>query len=161
MENILITKKLNNMALDVQIDQLIKAAMLAKDEARLRTLRSVKSAFLLAKTEKGAGGVITEAVEAKVLQKLFNQRKEAVEIFTRENRTELAAKELEEMNILQDFLPASLSDDELRKAVKDIIAQTGASGLKEIGKVMGIASKTLAGKAEGGRISAMAKELLS
>lgn len=148
------------MALDSTIDQEIKAAMLGKDEIRLRTLRAVKSAFLVAKTEKGAGGVITELQEAKILQKLYNQRKEASEIFAREGREELARKESEEMTVLAAYLPKSLSDEELEAAIKAIIAETGATGMKDIGKVMGSASKALAGKAEGGRISALVKTLL-
>ena len=148
------------MALDSNIDQEIKAAMLGKDEIRLRTLRAVKSAFLVAKTEKGAGGVITEVQEAKILQKLFNQRKEAQEIFAREGREELARKESEEMTVLSAYLPKSLSDEELEAAIKAIIAETGATGMKDIGKVMGAASKVLAGKADGGRISALVKTLL-
>jgi hypothetical protein len=148
------------MALDSIIDQEIKAAMLGKDEIRLRTLRAVKSAFLVAKTEKGAGGVINEVQEAKILQKLYNQRKEASEIFAREGREELARKESEEMTVLAAYLPKSLSDEELEAAIKAIIAETGATGMKDIGKVMGTASKALAGKADGGRISALVKTLL-
>jgi hypothetical protein len=120
----------------------------------------VKSAFLVAKTEKGAGGVINEVQEAKILQKLYNQRKEAQEIFAREGREELARKESEEMTVLAAYLPKSLSDEELEAAIKAIIAETGATGMKDIGKVMGTASKALAGKAEGGRISALVKTLL-
>jgi uncharacterized protein YqeY len=148
------------MALDASLDQEIKTAMLAKDDARLRTLRAIKSAFLLAKTEKGANGIITAEQEIKVLQKLFNQRKESFEIFSKENRPELAQKEKEEMDIIGSLLPAQMSDEELKAQVEAIIAQVGATSLKDIGKVMGAASKTLAGKAEGGRISAMVKSLL-
>lgn len=148
------------MALDATLDNDIKAAMLAKDESRLRTLRAIKSAFLLAKTEKGANGVITPEQEIKVLQKLFNQRKESFEIFSKENRPELAQKEKEEMDIIGALLPAQMSDEELKAQVEAIIAQVGATSIKDIGKVMGSASKALAGKAEGARISAMVKSLL-
>ena len=134
--------------------------MLSKDEAKLRTLRAIKSAFLLAKTEKGATGEISAEQEIKVLQKLFNQRKESFEIFTKENRPELAQKEKEEMDIIGALLPAQMSDDELKSEIEKVIAQTGATSIKDIGKVMGQASKALAGKAEGGRISAMVKNLL-
>lgn len=148
------------MALDASLDTDIKTAMLAKNEARLRTLRAIKAAFLLAKTEKGANGVITPEQEIKVLQKLFNQRKESFEIFSKENRPELAQKEKEEMDIISALLPAQLSDAELKAQIEAIIAQVGAASVKDLGKVMGAASKALAGKAEGGRISAMVKSLL-
>lgn len=149
------------MSLDANLNNEIKDAMLQKNEAKLRTLRAIKSAFLLAKTEKGSNGTISEEQELKVIQKLFNQRKESFEIFTKENRAELAAKEKEEMEILQSYLPAQLSDDELIQAIKNIIAESGATSIKEMGKVMGLASKNLQGKAEGGRISAVVKSLLN
>jgi uncharacterized protein YqeY len=101
------------MSLDTNLNNEIKNAMLNKEEARLRTLRAIKSAFLLAKTEKGSNGTISEEQEVKIIQKLFNQRKESFEIFTKENRAELAAKEKEEMDILNSYLPAQLSDEEL------------------------------------------------
>lgn len=149
------------MSLDTNLNNEIKNAMLNKEEARLRTLRAIKSAFLLAKTEKGSNGTISEEQEIKIIQKLFNQRKESFEIFTKENRAELAAKEKEEMDILNSYLPAQLSDEELEIAIKNIIEQNGATSMKEMGKIMGIASKELQGKAEGGRISALVKKLLS
>jgi uncharacterized protein YqeY len=149
------------MSLDTNLNNEIKNAMLNKEEARLRTLRAIKSAFLLAKTEKGSNGTISEEQEVKIIQKLFNQRKESFEIFTKENRAELAAKEKEEMDILNSYLPAQLSDEELEIAIKNIIEQNGATSMKEMGKIMGIASKELQGKAEGGRISALVKNLLS
>ncbi len=148
------------MSLDTNLNNEIKNAMLNKEEARLRTLRAIKSAFLLAKTEKGSNGTISEEQEVKIIQKLFNQRKESFEIFTKENRAELAAKEKEEMDILNSYLPAQLSDEELEIAIKNIIEQNGATSMKEMGKIMGIASKELQGKAEGGRISALVKNLL-
>ncbi len=148
------------MSLDANINNEIKAAMLGKDEAKLRTLRAIKAAFLLAKTEKGASGEISEEQEVKVLQKLFNQRKESFDIFSKENRPELAQKEKEEMDIIGALLPAQMSDDELKSEVEKIIAQVGATSMKDMGKVMGAASKALAGKAEGARINALVKSLL-
>jgi uncharacterized protein YqeY len=147
--------------LDPTINDAIKQAMLAKDEARLRTLRAIKSAFLLAKTEKGATGTLTAEQETKILQKLLNQRKEAISIYSKEGRTDLAQKEQEELDIISNFLPKQMSDEELAEALKAIIAQVGASSPSDIGKVMGVASKALAGKAEGSRISAAVKALLS
>lgn len=148
------------MSLDANLNNEIKNAMLQKEEAKLRTLRAIKSAFLLAKTEKGGNGQISEEQELKVLQKLFNQRKESFEIFTKENRAELAAKEKEEMDIIGAYLPAQLSNEELKSAIQQIIQTLGVTSIKEMGKVMGAASKQLQGKAEGGRISSVVKELL-
>jgi uncharacterized protein YqeY len=148
------------MSLDANLNNEIKAAMLGRDEAKLRTLRAIKSAFLLAKTEKGASGEISAEQEIKVLQKLFSQRKESFDIFSKENRPELALKEKEEMDIIGSYLPAQMSDDELKGEIEKIIAQVGATSIKDIGKVMGAASKALAGKAEGARISALVKSLL-
>ena len=148
------------MSLDANLNNEIKNAMLQKEEATLRTLRAIKSAFLLAKTEKGGNGQISEEQELKVLQKLFNQRKESFEIFTKENRAELAAKEKEEMDIIGAYLPAQLSDEELKSTIQQIIQTLGVTSIKEMGKVMGAASKQLQGKAEGGRISSVVKELL-
>ncbi|MCB0511207.1 MAG: GatB/YqeY domain-containing protein, partial [Bacteroidetes bacterium] len=147
------------MSLDANLNNEIKNAMLQKEEAKLRTLRAIKSAFLLAKTEKGGNGQISEEQELKVLQKLFNQRKESFEIFTKENRAELAAKEKEEMDIIGAYLPAQLSDEELKSTIQQIIQTLGVTSIKEMGKVMGAASKQLQGKAEGGRISSVVKEL--
>lgn len=149
------------MALDSNIMSLIKEAMLAKDEVRLRTLRSVKTAFTNAKTEKGATGTLTEDQETKIIQKLFNQRKEALSLYEQQGREDLAQKEKEEMSILESFLPKQLSDEELTGILKGIIEQVGAKAPSDMGKVMGVASKSLAGKAEGGRISAKVKELLN
>lgn len=149
------------MSLDAKLNDEIKEAMLQKNEAKLRTLRAIKSAFLLTKTEKGSNGTITPEQEIKVIQKLFNRRKESFDIFTKENRAELASKEKEEMDILQQYLPAQLSDEELTQAIQNIISESGATSMKEMGKVMGIASKQLQGKAEGSKISAIVKLLLS
>jgi uncharacterized protein len=149
------------MALDASINEVIKQAMLSKDEARLRTLRAVKAAFLLAKTEKGASGTLSDEQEIKIIQKLFNQRREAHAIFAKEGREELAFKEKEEMDILETFLPKQMNDAELEETLKAIISQVGAKGPSDMGKVMGLASRALAGKAEGARISAAVKALLN
>lgn len=149
------------MSLDSNLMASIKEAMLAKDEVRLRTLRSIKTAFTNAKTEKGATGTLTEDQETKIIQKLFNQRKEALSLYESQGREDLAQKEKEEMAILESFLPKQMSDEELTNTLKAIIEQLGAKSAAEMGKVMGVASKSLAGKAEGGRISAKVKELLA
>lgn len=149
------------MALDSNLMSLIKEAMLTKDEVSLRTLRSVKTAFTNAKTEKGSTGTLTDDQETKIIQKLYNQRKEALNLYESQGREELAQKEKEEMVVLESFLPKQLSDEELTNTLKAIIEQVGAKSAADMGKVMGLASKSLAGKAEGGRISAKVKELLA
>lgn len=148
------------MALDANINQEIKEAMLSKNEDRLRTLRAIKSAFLLAKTEKGSDGTISEEQEVKILQKLFNQRKESFEIFSREDRTELAAKEKAEMEVIATYLPLQLDDDQLADLVKDVVQSLGATSPKDMGKVMGATVAKAKGLAEGARISAMVKKVL-
>jgi uncharacterized protein YqeY len=149
------------MSLEEKINNHIKAAMLAKDKVRLEALRAVKSAILLAKTEKGGGEGLTPDAEAKLLQKQVKQRKESAEIYTQQNRPELAEKELAEAAVIEEYLPKMLSDDELTAEVKKIIAQVGAKSPSEMGKVMGVASKTLAGKAEGKAIADKVKSLLA
>ncbi len=149
------------MSLDTQLTVLIKEAMLAKEEVKLRTLRAIKTAFTNAKTEKGAGGKISEAQEVKIIQKLHKQRKDALELYESQNREDLAQKEREEMEILDLFLPKQISDTELETALKTIIEQTNAKSMSDMGRVMGVAAKSLAGKAEGARISAMVRMLLS
>lgn len=139
----------------------LKTAMLAKDEAGLRSLRAVKAAILLAKTSEGASGELTEDAEIKLLQKLVKQRKDSLEIFQQQNRPELAKKEAEEIAIIEKFLPAQMSADEIKGELEKIIAATGASSPADMGKVMGAATKQLAGKADGKTISALVKELLS
>jgi uncharacterized protein YqeY len=134
--------------------------MLSKNEVKLRTIKAIKAAFLIAKTEKGATGEITQEQEIKILQKLFNQRKESFEIFTKENRAELAVREKEEMDVITSYLPAQMSDDDLKNIVKETIAETGATSVKDMGKVIGSVSKKVAGQAEGARISSLVKELL-
>ena len=131
-----------------------------KNEAALRSLRAIKAAILLAKTSEGAGGELKEEDEIKLLQKLVKQRKDSLEIFEKQNRPELAQKEKEEIEIIEKFLPKQLSAEELKEALSKIIAETGASSPADLGKVMGIASKQFAGKADGKTISALVKELL-
>lgn len=139
----------------------LKTAMLAKDEAALRSLRAVKAAILLAKTSEGAGGELKEEDEVKLLQKLVKQRKDSLEIFQQQGRSDLAVKEEEEIAVISRFLPAQMSPEEIRAEVSKIIAHTGASSPADMGKVMGAATKLLAGKADGKSISAVVKELLS
>ncbi len=138
----------------------MKEAMKAKNEAALRTLRAIKAAIILAKTSEGASGEITEAEEVKLLQKLAKQRKDSLEIFIQQNRGDLAQKEQEELDIINTFLPAQLEGEALEKVVKEIIAEVGAAGPGDMGKVMGAATKKLAGQADGKAISAMVKQLL-
>ncbi|GGC19861.1 aspartyl-tRNA amidotransferase subunit B [Parapedobacter defluvii] len=149
------------MALQDKIDQDIKAAMLAKDNTRLRGLRAIKAAILLAKTEKGPAEALTEDTEVKVLQKLAKQRRESAEIYKQQNRDDLYQIEIEELEVIESFLPKQLSREEVESAVKQLIAETGASGPKDMGKVMGLANQKLAGKADGKTISEIAKALLT
>jgi hypothetical protein len=149
------------MSLEQKIMGDLKTAMLAKDEKALRSLRAIKAAILLAKTSEGAGGELKEDDEIKLLQKLVKQRKDSLEIFQQQNRTDLAQKEQEEIEIIEKFLPKQLSADELKSEVAAIIIEVGASSPADIGKVMGAATKKLAGKADGKTISALVKELLS
>ena len=149
------------MSLEQKIMADLKTAMLAKDEAALRSLRAVKAAILLAKTSEGAGGELKEEDEAKLLQKLVKSRKDSLEIFQQQNRADLAKKEEEEIAVIEKFLPKQLSAEEIKTALIKIIAETGASSTADMGKVMGAATKQLAGKADGKTISALVKELLS
>jgi uncharacterized protein YqeY len=149
------------MSLEQKIMIELKAAMLSKDEAALRSLRAVKAAILLAKTSEGAGGELKEDDEIKLLQKLVKQRKDSLEIFQQQNRTDLAKKEEEEIAVIEKFLPKQLSADEIRAALAEIIAQTGASSPADMGKVMGAATKQLAGRADGKTISTLVKEMLN
>lgn len=135
--------------------------MLAKDEAALRSLRAVKAAILLAKTSVGAGDGLKEEDEIKLLQKLVKQRKDSLEIFQQQNRADLAQKEQEEIAVIEKFLPGQLSPAELKEILSNIISETGASSPADMGKVMGVATKQLAGRADGKTISAMVKELLA
>lgn len=149
------------MSLFDTINEDIKKSMLARDHARLLALRGVKKEFLEAKTAEGAGGELTDATATKIIAKMVKQRKESAAIYTGQNRDDLAQSELAEVAVLEEYLPKQLTDEELTAAVKAIIEQVGATSMKEMGKVMGVASKQLAGKAEGGVISAKVKQLLA
>jgi uncharacterized protein YqeY len=149
------------MSLEVKIMAEMKDAMKAKDEATLRGLRAIKAEIIKAKTEPGANGIISEDGELKLLQKLVKQRKDSLEIFTTQNRPDLATKEQEEIAVIEKFLPKQLGEAELKAVVSEIIASVGASSPADMGKVMGVATKQLAGKADGKAISAIVKELLS
>jgi len=149
------------MSLEQTVNADIKTAMLAKDEKGLRSLRAIKAAIIIAKTAEGAGGEIKEEDEIKMLQKLVKQRKDSLEIFTTQNRPELAQKESEEIEVIERYLPKQLDAESLKTLIQTIITETGASSPADMGKVMGTASKQLAGKADGKTISAIVKELLS
>jgi uncharacterized protein YqeY len=149
------------MSLEQKIMVDLKTAMLAKDDKALRSLRAIKAAILLAKTSEGAAGDLKEEDEIKLLQKLVKQRKDSLEIYTQQNRTDLAQKEREEIDVIEKFLPKQLSAEEMRAELKMIIAETGASSPADMGKVMGAATKKFAGKADGKTISALVKELLT
>ena len=149
------------MNLEQKIMTELKAAMLAKDEAALRSLRAIKAAILLAKTSEGSNGELKEEDEIKLLQKMAKQRKDSLEIFQQQNRSDLAKKEEEELAVIEKFLPRQLSAEEIKAAVEKIIAETGANSPADMGKVMGVATKQLAGKADGKTISTMVKELLA
>jgi uncharacterized protein YqeY len=144
-----------------QISEDIKKAMLARDKVRLEALRGVKKEFLEAKTAKGANGELSDDTATKIMVKMVKQRKESAKIYQENNRAELAENELAEAAVIEEYLPKQLSPEELEAELKAIIAETGASSPKEMGKVMGIATKRLAGKAEGKLISAKVKELLA
>jgi uncharacterized protein YqeY len=148
------------MSLEVQVMAEMKEAMKAKNEGVLRSLRAIKAEIIKAKTDPGANGAIDEATEQKFLQKMMKQRKDSFDIFTQQGRSDLADKEKEEMQVIERFLPKQLSTEEITTALTAIIAETGASSAADLGKVMGIASKQLAGKADGKTISALVKELL-
>ncbi len=139
----------------------IKKAMLAKDRVRLETLRGVKKEFLEAKTAPGADGTLSDDTAIKILMKMVKQRKESAEIYTSQNRPDLAEEELAQVTVIEEYLPKQLSDAELTAELQKIIAEVGATSAKEMGKVMGVASKALAGRAEGRAISAKVRELLN
>ena len=149
------------MNLEQRIMAEMKDAMKSKNEAALRGLRAIKAEIIKAKTEPGAGGEITAEKEISMLQKMMKQRKDSLDIYQQQNRTDLAQKEQEEMAIIEKFLPKQMSEDELRNELKQIITETGASSPADMGKVMGAATKRFAGKADGKTISALVKELLS
>lgn len=139
----------------------LKAAMLAKDEKGIRSLRAIKAAIIVAKTAEGAGGELKEEDEIKLLQKLVKQRKDSLDIFTQQNRNDLATKEQEEIAVIEKFLPKQLSPEELKEEIRTIISESGAASPAEMGKVIGLASKKLAGRADGKTISTVVKELLT
>lgn len=149
------------MSLRQQIDNDIKTAMLAKNKEELTALRSVKSLILLAETEKGSSGEISLDVENKLLMKAAKQRKESAEIFQKEGREDLAKKELFELEVISRYLPKQLSEEEVSTQLKKVIEQVGAKGPQDMGKVMGVATKQLAGKADGKLISEIVKKLLA
>jgi uncharacterized protein YqeY len=149
------------MNLEQQIMTEMKDAMKAKNEGVLRGLRAIKAEIIKAKTEPGAGGEIDSATEQKFLQKMMKQRRDSLDIFEKQGREDLAVKEREEIAVIEKFLPKQLAENEIREAVAAIIAQTGASSPADMGKVMGVASKQLAGLADGKIISTIVKELLS
>jgi uncharacterized protein YqeY len=149
------------MSLKQQIDSDIKSAMLAKNKEELMALRSIKSLILLAETEKGVTAEISSESESKLLMKAAKQRKESAEIFQKEGRDELAQKELLELEVISRYLPKQLSEEEITSEVKKIIDQVGAKGPQDMGKVMGTATKQLAGKADGKMISEIVKKLLA
>ncbi len=149
------------MSLKQQIESDIKKAMLAKEKDELRALRAIKSMILLAETEKGNSGELSADVEMKLLQKAAKQRSDSLDIYQEQGREDLAAVEKAELDIISRYLPKQMSREELEQEVKNIIEQTGAASMKDMGKVMGIASKSLAGKADGKAISEIVKSLLA
>lgn len=149
------------MALLDNITELIKDAMRSKDKLRLETLRAIKKELLEAKTAKGAGGNVADDVEMKLLQKMVKQRKESAGLYADQDRNDLAEKETAEAAIIETFLPQQMSESEVRAALEELIAQVGATGPQDMGKVMGASMKTLAGKADGKMISTLVKDLLN
>lgn len=149
------------MNLEQNIMTEMKEAMKSKNEAALRSLRAIKAAILLAKTSEGANGELKEEDEIRLLQKLVKQRKDSLEIYQQQQRADLAQKEEEEIAVIEKFLPKQMSAEELKTVIKELIAETAASSPADMGKVMGAATKKLAGKADGKTISAVVKELLS
>jgi uncharacterized protein YqeY len=149
------------MSLTDKVNQDIKQAMLAKQEAKLRGLRAIKSALLLARTEKGASEEINEETEIKVLQKLVKQRKESADIYEAQNRPDLYQIEKEEMEVIEAYLPKQMDKTEIEVFIKEVIGRVGATSVKDMGKVMGTANKELAGKADGKTISEVVKQLLA
>lgn len=148
------------MDLFERVSEDIKTAMKAKDKVALETLRNIKKVFLEAKTAPGANDTLSDTDALKIIQKLTKQGKDAAEIYTQQGRQDLAEPELAQVKVMETYLPKQMTPEELEAALKEIIAETGASGAKDMGKVMGVASKKLAGLAEGRAISAKVKELL-
>lgn len=148
------------MTLEEKINADLKTAMLAREEATVRGLRAIKSEIIKAKTEKGANGAVSTEKEVQILQKMVKQRKDSITEFEKANRTDLVTKEQEEVSVIEKYLPAMMSEDEIREVVKAAIAATGASSQKEMGKVMGVVSKQLAGKADNKLVADILKGLL-
>ena len=149
------------MSLEITINQDIKTAMLAKNESALRGLRAIKSALIIARTEKGASDILTEEVEIKVLQKLVKQRKESADIYKSQNREDLYLIEADEIEVIEKYLPIQMNQDDLNTYIKGLIIQLNVTSVKEMGKIMGMANKELSGKADGKAISETIKNLLS
>jgi len=149
------------MSLEQKIMGEMKEAMKSKNEATLRALRAIKAEIIKAKTEPGAHGEISEEKEVSMLQKMMKQRRDSLDIYQQQSRTDLAQKEQEEMAVIERFLPQQLSGEELKTELQQIITETGASSAADMGKVMGVATKKLAGRADGKAISATVKELLA
>ena len=149
------------MSLIDKISESIKIAMREKDSIKLESLRAIKSSLLLSQTEKGKKGEISESEEIQILQKLVKQRKDSAQIYKTQNRNELAELEISQSKYIGEFLPDQISEDELIKIIQSIINKSGASGMKDMGKVMGIASKELLGKADGKTISSLVRTLLN
>lgn len=149
------------MSLQIQINEEIKNAMKAKDTLALEALRAIKSAVLLAQTESGAKEELSKEEEIKLLQKLVKQRKESARIYIEQGRDDLAQPEIEQAKIIEKFLPAQLSEEEIKEIIKQIIAETGANGIAQMGQVMGEANKRMAGQADGRTISTVVKSLLA
>ena len=148
------------MSLEQKINDQLKGAMLARDEKKLRALRAIKAAIILAKTAEGSGGKLEDAGEIKLLQKLVKQRKDSLEIYQTQNRPDLAQKVKEEIDVSEEFLPAQMDQGALKERISQIIAELGAGSISDMGKVMASATKQLAGMADGKTIGAMVKELL-
>lgn len=149
------------MSLEAKVMEGMKDAMKTKNESLLRALRAIKAEIIKAKTEPGANGAVSEEGELKLLQRMAKQRKDSLEVFTTQGRADLAQKEQEELDIIEQFLPKQLGGDELKAILEKIIAEVGAAGPQDMGKVMGVATKQLAGQADGKAVSAMVKELLA
>jgi hypothetical protein len=149
------------MSLKSNIEQEIKSAMLNRAKDRLRALRAIKSMILLAETEKGSGGTLSDESEMKILVKAAKQRRDSIEIFQEQNRKDLVEIEQVELDVIEEFLPKPLSEEELKNELQKIMEQTGASGPQDMGKVMGMATKALAGRADGKAISNLVKQLLA
>lgn len=149
------------MAIFEQVNAGIKAAMLARDKVRLTALQGIKAELLLIKTQPGNGGEVSDENALKTLVRMAKQRRESAQIYTEQNRDDLAQEELAQAAVIDEFLPKPLTDEELTAALRDIIAQTGATGMKDMGRVMGLATKQLAGRADGKAISTRVRELLA